>query len=318
MKVVGDRAGELHDKLDRMLSSPTFVLYTSGSTGTPKPIVHSWADLRVKIRPSIPKTMLFFMQLDHIGGVNTVLHAMANGHTLVTVKDRQPETILKAIEEHKVQVLPTTPTFLNLLILSGLLSGFDLSSLELITYGTEVMPESTLASIRRHIPHVRLKQTYGLTEIGIVPTKSKSDDSLWVKIGCKHQVVDGMLEIWHQGSWFKTKDAVETDGEWLKILGRQSDLIFVGGEKVYPAEVESFLQAIPGVMSASVSGEPHPLMGNYVTARVQLSTGETVNEFRKRMRKSWTTNSYKMPIVVTLAEGPMVTDRFKRDRHVPV
>jgi long-chain acyl-CoA synthetase len=42
--------------------------------------------------------------------------------------------------------------------------------------------------------------------------------------------------------WFKTGDAVEVDGEYIKILGRKSELINVGGEKVYPAEVESVIQ----------------------------------------------------------------------------
>lgn len=38
--------------------------------------------------------------------------------------------------------------------------------------------------------------------------------------------------------WFKTGDEVEQDGEWLRILGRRSEIINVGGEKVSPAEIE--------------------------------------------------------------------------------
>jgi len=51
-------------------------------------------------------------------------------------------TVCAEIEGHRVQLLPTSPTFLNLLLVSEAYRRHDLSSLELVTYGTEVMPES--------------------------------------------------------------------------------------------------------------------------------------------------------------------------------
>ncbi len=313
--VVGENANGVRWFASYLDVVKTHELLTSGSTGTPKTVKLDVDALKAAIKPSTPKVMFFFMYLDHIGGINTVLHAMASGHTLVAVKGRDPDTVCAAIEKYKVQVLPTTPTFLNLLVLSGAHLRHDISSLELITYGTECMPQSTLASIRQHIPYVRLKQTYGLTEIGIVPTKSKSDDSLWMKVAWPTRVIDGVLEIETPKGWFNTGDAVEVDGEWIKIIGRKSDLIIVGGEKIYPAEVENALQTLDGVLSAVVSGEPHPLTGNYVKAKVLLSTDETADEFRLRMRRQLKIAQYKIPVSVSLADGEMVTDRFKKDRH---
>src|SRR5919106_3948228 len=84
--------------------------------------------------------------------------------------------------------------------------------------------------------------------------------------------------------WFPTGDAVDVDGEYLRIRGRQSEIINVGGEKVYPAEVESVLQSMDGVAEITVCGEKNPITGQMVTARVRLTTGETLPEFRKRMR----------------------------------
>jgi len=55
------------------------------------------------------------------------------------------------------------------------------------------------------------------------------------------------------------------------------------GEKVYPVEVESVLQAMEGVEDVAVKGESHPITGQIVSARVKLLTNETVSEFRKRM-----------------------------------
>lgn len=75
---------------------------------------------------------------------------------------------------------------------------FDLSSLQTVTYGTEVMPESTLKRFHALYPNIKLQQTYGLSEVGILRSKSKSSDSLWVKVGgegFETRIVDGLLEI---------------------------------------------------------------------------------------------------------------------------
>jgi len=120
---------------------------------------------------------------DHIGGVNTLLYTLSNAGCVVTVQVRSPDAVCATIEKHKVEVLPTSPTFINLLLLSEGYSRHDLSSLRLVTYGTEVMHESTLRRFHGLFPSIRLQQTYGLSEIGILRSKSKSSDSLWVKIG---------------------------------------------------------------------------------------------------------------------------------------
>src|SRR5258705_5208135 len=84
--------------------------------------------------------------------------------------------------------------------------------------------------------------------------------------------------------WLPTGDAGEVDGEYLRIRGRQSEIINVGGEKVYPAEVESVLQCMEGVRDIIVSAEANPITGQIVAAKVRLGTGETLSAFRKRMR----------------------------------
>lgn len=315
--------------------TPALVLFSSGSTGTSKAAVHNFLPLLEKfkvLRQS--KRMLSFLLFDHIGGVNTLLYCLSNAGCLVTVNDRTPRAVLAAISRHRVQILPTSPTFLNLVLLSRAWDGLDLSSLELITYGTEPMPESTLQAMARTFPSVTLQQTYGLSELGILRSKSRANDSLWVKVGgegFETRVVDGLLEIkarsamlgylnapspFTEDGWFKTGDAVEVDGEWLRILGRKSELINVGGEKVYPAEIESVLQSMEGVLSAVVSGEPNPLVGTMVKAVVRLATDETLESFRRRMRAHCKDRlaPFKVPQKVVLATSAQVTERFKKDR----
>ena len=55
-----------------------------------------------------------------------------------------------------------------------------------------------------------------------------------------------------EDGWFNTQDKVEQDGEWIKILGRVTDIINVGGQKVYPAEIESALLELDEITDATV------------------------------------------------------------------
>ncbi len=120
-----------------------------------------------------------------------------------------------------------------------------------------------------------------------------------------------------EDGWFKTGDAVEVDGEYLRFLGRRSEQINVGGEKVYPAEVEGVLQLMPNVEDAAVWGEPHPITGQIVAARVKLISQEATNEFRSRMREFCRSRltRFKIPQRVELAESSLHGERFKKVRR---
>jgi acyl-CoA synthetase (AMP-forming)/AMP-acid ligase II len=221
-------------------------------------------------------------------------------------------------------------------MLSDAVRSRDLSSLEVITYGTEPMPESLLKRLHATFPNAKLQQTYGLSEVGILRSKSRSDDSLWMKIGgegFQTRVVDGMLEIKAQSAmlgyfnhpspftadgWFKTGDLVEQDGEYFRVLGRASEMINVGGEKVHPAEVEGVLGEIPGVLEATVSGEKNMLTGQLVCARVRLAGKESAAEFRVRMRTylHGKLAPFKIPQKVVVVDQPLHSERFKKSRSM--
>ncbi len=117
--------------------------------------------------------------------------------------------------------------------------------------------------------------------------------------------------------WFKTGDAVEVDGEYIKILGRKSELINVGGEKVYPAEVECVLQQMEGVVDVAVHGERHPMTGQIVVARVQLERDEELGEFRRRMRAHCQSRlaRFAVPQKILISATPIHGERFKKIRR---
>ena len=78
--------------------------------------------------------MINFLLFDHIGGINTLLHTIFNRGVVVAPIDRNVDSILKICAKYKVEVLPTTPTFLRLMLLSGSVPSKIPNCLKIITY----------------------------------------------------------------------------------------------------------------------------------------------------------------------------------------
>jgi long-chain acyl-CoA synthetase len=321
----------------RQTGDPGLVLFSSGSTGRSKATLHNFKLLLDKFRTPRPCFItLTFLMLDHIGGLNTLFFVLSNGGTAVAATARGPEEVCATIERFRVELLPTSPTFLNLLLLSGAFQNYDLSSLRRVTYGTEVMPDSLLARLREVFPNVELQQTYGLSEVGILRSKSRNDGSTWMKIGGEGfevSVREGILWIrarsamlgylnadspFDDKGWFNTGDAVEVDGEYFRVLGRRSELINVGGEKVYPAEVEGVLREMDNVEDVSVFGEPNPITGQSVCAVFKLEAPEDSVVFRRRVRDFARTRlaPYKSPARIIVADRDQYSERFKKMRRL--
>ncbi len=316
------------------------VVFSSGSTGEIKASLLSFTRLLdgYRDRRATPLRTLSFLMLDHVGGINTLFHILTGGGTIVTLAERTPEAICAGIERHRVQLLPTTPTFLRMLLISGAYKKSDLSSLEMITYGTEPMPEATLKALHAALPGVRLKQTYGLTEVGILPTKSESNDSLWLAVGGKGfetKVVDGILWIrsatsmigylnapspFDADGWMNTGDLVEQQGDYIRFLGRKSEIINIGGEKVFPAEVENVIQQLDNVKDVTVRGHSNPITGNIVIATVELNEPEDPDALEKRVRAACRARlaPFKVPAMVEVASETLCGERFKKKRKVGV
>lgn len=315
---------------------PGLVLFSSGSTGAPKGAVHDMSRLlgKYRTRRRSLRTLMFLL-FDHIGGLDTLFYCLSNASAVVLIEDRRPAAVCTAIERHRVEVLPVAPSFINLMLLSGEHERHDLSSLRFITYGAEMMPPETLKRCAAAFPGVTLLQKYGTSEVGTLRSHSRSSDSLWVRIGGEGyawRVVDGKLEIkagsamlgylnapspFTEDGWFRTDDCVEVDGDYVHFLGRASDVINVGGQKVFPAEVEAVVRQMDNVRDVAVSGESNPILGQIVTARVQLLAPEDAATLRMRLRKfvAERLEPFKVPIKVTVATEELTNRRFKQVRR---
>lgn len=316
---------------------PGLLLFSSGSTGTPKGILHSFPAVLRKFQTQRHATVaIAFLSLDHFGGINTLFHIVSNLGTVVTVRRRTVDVICDAIQRHKVELLPTTPSFLNILVHSDVNSRYDLSSLKTITYGTEVMPQATLDRLQKLFPTVKLQQTYGLSELGVLRSQSRPDGSLWFRIGGEGfatKIVDDVLWIksdyamvgylnapspFDEQGWFNTQDRVEVDGDYVKILGRTTDLINVGGQKVYPTEIEDVIMQLPNIDDVAVTAEKNALLGSLIVAQVLLREPEEPEALRKRVRKACLSvlAPYKVPAKVIAVKEGLYSSRQKKMRRL--
>ena len=319
----------------RSLEHAGLVIFSSGSTGVSKGVLHDFSLLADNYRVARRrKCTLTFLLFDHIGGIDTMLNTFSSGGTIVTLQSREPDAVCAAIAEYRVHTLPTSPTFLNLLLISESYARHDLSSLQVIAYGTEPMPESTLRRLNEAFPSVTLVQTYGLSELGVLRSRSKDSRSLWLHFlddDCETKVVDGILwvrmksamlgylnapDLVDKDGWLNTEDAVEVDGDYMRILGRASELINVGGQKVYPAEVEAVLLQLSNVRDVAVYAEPNALVGQIVAARVNVIEPETLDSLKRRMRAFARQHlqAYKIPVRVEIIDGDLFNSRFKKVR----
>jgi long-chain acyl-CoA synthetase len=316
------------------------VVFSSGSTGRPKAALQSAERFLYKFsKPARRFRTLAFLLLDHIAGLDTLFYTLASGGALVLTLRRDPLSILDRIQTHKVEVLPSSPSFLRLLCAAGDQRSHDLSSLKIITYGSEPMDAATLSRLNERFPDVQIIQKYGTTETGSPRSVSRGNDSLWLRIkndGVETKVVDGVLMIRSESTilgylnapspldeagWYRTGDLVEVDGEWIRFRGRTADLINVGGEKVAPAEVEESIRQLDFVREALVRGESHTLLGQMVTAQVALTSNaldakEAMQRIRAHCRRHLA--SYKVPIKIEIVAAVQVTQRQKMQRSTPI
>lgn len=314
---------------------PGLIVFTSGSTGKPKGILQDCDRVLnkfIELRQA-RKTLLFLM-MDHFGGFNTLMSVFAYGGMAICLPDRKPDTVCELIEKSGAELVPTTPTFLNLLISSNAYKNYDLSSVKMITYGTELMPESTLIKIRRIFPGAIIKQTYGLSELGVLRSQSEDDNSVWIKIGgggFETKVVNNTLWIRSEANmvgylnapnpidkdgWMDTGDEVEIKGEFMRFLGRKSEIINVGGQKVFPAEVESVLLEDENVAEATITGMPHQITGWIVVATITLNAEEDHNILKERLRKLCLSRlaRYKVPVKFIVVSSDQYSARYKKIR----
>ena len=314
----------------RETGSAGLVLFSSGTTGRPKAILHDFSRFLARYRTPRPAlSTVSFLLFDHIGGINTLFHTLFNRGLVVVPPERTVQGVIETIARHRIQCLPTTPTFLRMVLLSGALEGVDVSSLSLVTYGTERMDQPTLDALCRALPHVDFRQTYGMSELGILRVKSRARDSLWMRVGgegVELRVVDGVLHIRTTNhmlgylnapspfvdGWYDTGDVVEEDSGDIRVVGRTNEVINVGGAKVLPSEIERVALLLPQIARAKAVGARNPITGQHIEVTCEPDALAVVT--REQLREHFRAHlpEHSRPHRIRIGGVP-VSHRFKRE-----
>lgn len=337
-----DKSEEVHSFVQGLVDDERsgLILFSSGSTGKPKTMLHDLEAMMEMYKERKAKRFCFlvFLMFDHIGGLNTLFNCLSMGTKIVFPENRDAKYICNLIEKEQIHILPTSPTFLNLILISQAYLKNDLSSLKMITYGTEPMPESLLVKLKQVFPKVKLLQTFGTSETGILQARSKSSESTHIKIkdpNTEYKIVNGELwlksktrivgylnasmEQFTNDGWYKTGDLVEEmEGDYIKIIGRIQELINIGGQKVLPLEVEAVLLELDEIADCLVYPANNTITGQSVVADVQLVNELTRKDATRLIRKHCKSklDAYKIPTKIYFLDNISFINRYKKDRKI--
>lgn len=275
------------------------VAYTSGTTGKPKGAMMRHADLLFNVKNCLvahgfrhEDVHMLALPMFHCTALYSLLPSSAYlGSTLAIAPRPDKADLLDLIESARVTTFLGPPTLFAMLAMGDELAARDTSSLRLIAYAGSPMHPDTIRRLRELVPHVALRNFFGLTETTSVTHVLPSADALSHadSVGkplpevraivadpdgnelppgatgelCIHRanVIPGYwgqperLEESFRGEWFRTGDLAHSDEDgYLYVHGREKDVIIVGGENVIAGEVEEVIAALDGVREVAVVG----------------------------------------------------------------
>ncbi|MGP4007042.1 acyl-CoA synthetase [Streptomyces sp. 4N124] len=235
------------------------------------------------------------------------------GQRVVLHRKFAPEEVLRTIEREKVtSVSLVGDAMLRPLIdaLNGPMKGTDCSSMFSVSSSGAIMSDTVRRQFQALVPNVMLLNNFGSSESGFNGTATEDsgpERGFRIRVNSRTQVVDpathepvavgevgrvaqcGHVPLGYYndpaktaetffekdgGRWVLLGDMATVDEEGVvTVLGRGSQCINTGGEKVYPEEVEQALKSHPDVYDALVAGVPDVKWGHHVAAVVQLREG---------------------------------------------
>ena len=267
---------------------PRVVVATSGTSGPPKLVDHSWDSLLAAARLSEQwqgHGWLLAYDATRWAGIQVWLQALLTGGRIVVPASRDPDTVVRSLVDDDIAILPATPTLLRRIVTSADRSLLAGNCVERITLGGEAADGPLLHQVQSLFPRAKLTQVYATTELGEVfrVTDGKAGfPANWIGKslpGGTHVRVrrDGelLVQLNRDTAEVGTGDLVELKGTRYEFVGRRSDVIVVGGAKVYPKRVEELLREVPGIADARVYGLPSPITGELVAGEI-VPTDDTV------------------------------------------
>jgi acyl-CoA synthetase (AMP-forming)/AMP-acid ligase II len=332
--IAGDERDATADAVDA--ADVALVLFTSGTTGLPKPIAISHGVVAERlgfyaapIDPEAPPVVdMMSAPIFHIGGTLGLLVSLRAGRTMVMLPRFDAGAWLEAVEQHGVSQTFTVPTMLERILDHPDFPRRDLSSLQQVSYGAAAAPVALVERALDALPDVRFSNVFGQTEtLGAYAALTAEDHRARRKLGSAGKPLPGVAlrivdvatetacaagavgQVWVRADqnvtrdWLRTGDLAFLDDDgYLHPVGRMTDTINRGGEKLGPSEVEEVLRSHPAVRDAGVCGVPDPELGQRVAAVVVTVDGEEVDPDHLRRFAAERLARYKLPERIVFAD----------------
>ena len=338
------------------------IFYTSGTTGKPKGAVITHRNIisnffnamcaraRSFLRrgeplpppdPSVQKANLLSVPLFHATGCFAVMiPAVYTGSKIVLQRRWNADQALELIQRERITSAGGVPAIAWQIIEHPRFHEFDLSSIEVISYGGAPSAPELVRRMKEKFPKLQPGQGWGMTETSATATSNFGEDYERKPASCGVPSPTGEVrivgdkgqklptgevgELWYRGpvvvrgywnkpqataetfvdGWVKTGDLAKVDDEgFVYIVDRAKDMLIRGGENIYCVEVENALYEHQAVMDAAVIGIPHRTLGEEPAAVVHLKPGAQATEEELRHFVSQKLAAFKVPVkILVLSE----------------
>jgi long-chain acyl-CoA synthetase len=331
------------------------MLYTSGSTGKPKGVLLShesqhWGIARSRelLGDLAHHRYVVAAPMFHMNATFSVKLALAGGASIVLMPSFEAKTYARAIERFGVTWLTSVPTMLALVAReSATLAGLDLSSVERVTMGSAPLSQALVDKVQALFPGATINNSYGTTEAGPCPFGPHPDGIPRPPVAAGHPLVgsevelregpspdEGVLymrspmrmegynnlpqkteEVMHDG-WYRSGDVFRRDANgFYYFVGRNDDMFVVGGENVWPGEVERLVDRVPGVHQTIVVPVPDEIKGALPFAFVVSLPGAEIDEAAVKAFTIANGPAYAHPRFVAFIDAIPLAATNKPDRR---
>lgn len=321
-------------------SSPDtrWIVPTSGTTGEPKLVEHTLESLARTVKTDGARgaglTWGLVYELGRFAGLQVLLQAILGGSRLVFA-DRAGgvDALVTSLADAGCNALSATPTLWRRILMAEAAGRLPLT---VATLGGEIADAAILRALAARYPAAKLLHIYASTEAGVgfsvadgqagfpvafitrpprgVELKVDDTGRLWLRPAAAVQRFLGETRaLVEADGWIDTGDQVSREGDRYVFLGRANGAINVGGNKVFPEEVENCIRAVDGVQLTAVRARANPIMGALVEALVRPDPLAD----RATLKRSITTACraklapYKVPALVTWVDDLAVSPAGK-------
>ena len=288
-----------------------WLITTSGTTGEPKLVSHTLISLTrtTKIDPVRGANICWGMLYDYtrFAGLQVLLQSLISGSKLIVPPfEDSLDNKIKNFIDHNCTHLSATPTLWRKILMTPKANQINLLQ---ATLGGEIVDDRILSAIAALFPKARIVHIFASTEAGVgfsvsdnragFPLNYLKNPPLGVDIKVKNDKLyirnehvynkyfGSDISFASKEGWVDTGDSVEIKKDRVLFRGREDGVINVGGDKVYPEEIENVLLKHPLVAAAKVYAKSSPITGSLVAADVTLVNSKTDEKKARKVLQAY-------------------------------